>query len=86
MPPQALFLMNHPFVAECAKNLLRRPDVAGLADPQRKLDRVYAILYARSPTERERSLAADVLASDPDNGWPRFCHALFMTNEFLFVD
>ena len=51
-----------------------------------KLDRVYAILYGRPPTDRERALAAEVLAADPANGWPRFAHALLMTNEFLFVD
>jgi hypothetical protein len=86
VPPQALFLMNHPFVAECARNLLRRPDLVSLTEPARKLDRVYAVLYGRPPTDRERVLAADVLAADPANGWPRFAHALLMTNEFLFVD
>jgi hypothetical protein len=86
VPPQALFLMNHPFVAECAKALVRRPDVAGIADPVQKLDRVYAILYGRSPTDRDRSLAVEVLTEDPAGVWPRFAHALLMTNEFLFVD
>jgi hypothetical protein len=86
VPPQALFLMNHPFVAACANNLVHRPDVSALTDPARKLDRVYAILFARPPTGRERALAADVLAADPANGWSRFAHALLMTNEFLFVD
>jgi len=86
VPPQALFLMNHPFVAECAKNLLLRPDVAAIVDPRKKLDRLYAILYSRPPTDRERALAMEVVTSDPAHGWPRFAHALLMTNEFLFVD
>jgi Protein of unknown function (DUF1553)/Protein of unknown function (DUF1549)/Planctomycete cytochrome C len=86
VPPQALFMMNHPFVMECAKNLVGRADVASLADQNRKLDRVYAILYGRLPTERERALAAEVLAIDPAKTWPRFAQALLMTNEFLFVD
>src|SRR3954469_18150557 len=86
VPPQALFLMNHPFVAECAKNLVGRPDVAAITKPGRKLERVYAILFARPPTDRERMLGAEVLAADPANGWPRLAHALLMTNEFLFVD
>jgi Protein of unknown function (DUF1553)/Protein of unknown function (DUF1549)/Planctomycete cytochrome C len=86
VPPQALFLMNHPFVAECAKNLVQRPDVAVLADPNKKLDRLHAILYSRLPRDHERVLAADIVASDPANGWPRYAHALLMTNEFLFVD
>ena len=85
VPPQALFLMNHPFVAECAKNLVRRADVAALSDPSKKLDRVYAIVYSRVPTERERALATEVLGVDSAN-WPRFVHALLMTNEFMFMD
>jgi hypothetical protein len=86
VPPQALFLMNHPFVAACAKNLVERPDVAAIADQNKKLDRVYAILYGRTPTDRERALATEVLGSDPAKAWPRFAHALLMTNEFMFLD
>jgi Protein of unknown function (DUF1553)/Protein of unknown function (DUF1549)/Planctomycete cytochrome C len=86
VPPQALFLMNHPFVSECAKNVVNRRDVATLTDAKGKLDRVYSILFGRPPTERERALALDVFAADPANGWTRFAHALLMTNEFLFVD
>jgi mono/diheme cytochrome c family protein len=86
VPPQALFLMNHPFVTECARNLVQRPDVASLAEPKRKLDRIFALLFSRSPTDRERALATEVIGTDPANGWPRFAQALLMTNEFLFVD
>jgi hypothetical protein len=86
VPPQALFLMNHPFVAERAKNLVERPDVAAIADQNKKLDRVFAILYSRPPTDRERALANDVLGNEPANSWPRFAHALLMANEFIFVD
>jgi hypothetical protein len=86
VPPQALFLMNHPFVAECAKNLVGRPDVASITEPGQKVDRVYAILFARPPADRERALASELLAADPGGGWPRLAHALLMTNEFLFVD
>lgn len=86
VPPQALFLMNHPFVMECAKNLVSRADVASISDPNKKLERVFAILFSRPPTDRERALAAEVLAADPAKTWPRFAHALLMTNEFMFVD
>jgi hypothetical protein len=86
VPPQALFLMNHPFVAGCANYVVLRPDVAIVTDPLQKLDRVYAILYGRTPTEKERALAIEVLGTDPATAWPRLAHALLMTNEFLFVD
>lgn len=86
VPPQALFLMNHPFVMECAKNLVQRPDVASLTDSNARLGRIYAILFGRPPTDRERLLATEVIGADPANAWPRFVQALLMTNEFLFVD
>jgi hypothetical protein len=86
VPPQALFLMNHPFVAECAKNLVERPDVAAIMDQDKKLDRVFAILYGRRPTERERVLANEIHANERAKAWLRFAHALLMTNEFMFVD
>jgi hypothetical protein len=86
VPPQALFLMNHPFVAACAKNVTRRPDVSSLTEPASKLDRVFAILFGRPPTARERALALEVVSTDPVSAWPRFVHALLMSNEFLFID
>jgi hypothetical protein len=60
--------------------------VSSLTEPASKLDRVYAILFGRPPTNRERALALDMPAADPANGWPRLAHALLMTNEFLFLD
>jgi hypothetical protein len=86
VPPQALFLMNHPFVMECAKDVTRRADVTATTEPARKLDRVYAILFGRPPTDRERALALEVLAADPAGAWSRFTHALLMSNEFVFID
>ncbi|HEX3150540.1 MAG TPA: PSD1 and planctomycete cytochrome C domain-containing protein [Gemmataceae bacterium] len=84
VPPQALFMMNHPFVAECAKNIVGRPDVTSRVNPNEKLDRIYAILVGRPPTERERALAIELTGSA--SAWPRFAHALLMTNEFLIID
>jgi hypothetical protein len=66
--------------------VVRRPDVSSRVDSNRRLDRVYAILFGRPPFDREREIASEVLAADPAGGWPRLAHALLMTNEFLFVD
>ena len=85
VPPQALFMMNHPFVAECAKNLLSRPDVAKAADSRQKLDRLYAIVYGREPSDRERKLVAEIAGADGKLP-ASFVQALLMSNEFLFVD
>src|SRR5204863_3488053 len=52
--PQALFLMNHSFVMDCARALMRRPDVAGLKETPAKVDRLHRLLYARGATAEEQ--------------------------------
>ena len=58
--PQALFLMNHPFVVEqsrhAARRLLAEP---GLDEPGR-IDRAYRLALGRPPTEAERRIGLDV--------------------------
>ena len=39
--PQALFLMNHPFMIELSRSILARPDVAVHGDTMRKVDRLF---------------------------------------------
>ena len=36
--PQALFMMNHPFMIEVSRSILARPDIAGLSDSRSKVD------------------------------------------------
>jgi hypothetical protein len=85
VPPQALFLMNHPFTLAAAKGLAGRVDVAGVAEPSVRVERLYGILYGRRPGAEERALAV-IFAADPEGGWDRFAQALLMSNEFAFVD
>ena len=54
--PQALFLMNHPFVIECASRVLALPEVADASD-ERRIDHLYALLFQRAPDDEERALA-----------------------------
>ena len=85
--PQALFLMNHPFVLESARALEHRPEVASETDLARRVDRLYRLLYGRGPTAEEVELAGNYLA-EGRAAVPRerYVHALMMANEFLFVD
>ena len=55
--PQALFLMNHPFVVECARRLTERPDVAVEKSLSRRVDRLFSLLFHRAPTSEEIDLA-----------------------------
>ncbi|MEX1231168.1 MAG: PSD1 and planctomycete cytochrome C domain-containing protein [Planctomycetaceae bacterium] len=85
--PQALFQMNHPFATETANRLLQRQDVATLTSTTEKIDRIYAVIFQRTPMEEERQLAEEYLGESADSDrWLRFVHALLMTNEFVFVD
>jgi hypothetical protein len=53
--PQALFLMNHPFLVECASRLLALPEVADAETQDARIDRLYALLFQRAPDADERA-------------------------------
>jgi hypothetical protein len=69
--PQALLLLNHPFVIEqsraSARRLLADPD---LDDPAR-LTRIYRLALGRPPTEQERTIGLAFLASGAERPAPR---------------
>jgi Protein of unknown function (DUF1553)/Protein of unknown function (DUF1549) len=84
--PQALFLMNHPFSIECARRLVRRPDVVAEKEIAAKVTRLYRVLYGRAPKAEELRLAEEYLGAGGDVAWDRYAQALLMANEFVFVD
>jgi hypothetical protein len=87
VPQQALFLMNNPFVLECARGVLRRPEVAAATDAPGRVARLYRLLYGRAPSGGETDLALDFLGpSPPAVAWGRYAQALLLANEFVFVD
>ncbi|MEQ1852401.1 MAG: DUF1553 domain-containing protein, partial [Chthoniobacteraceae bacterium] len=55
VPQQALFGMNHPFVATRGKALVKRTDDA--KDDAERVRRLYALLYQRAPTTAEMRTA-----------------------------
>lgn len=86
VPPQALFLMNNPFVLECARRLAERPDLVELSIDA-KVSRIHQLLFGRNPTATEVEVANRFLGPAPSaDTWARFVHAMMMTNEFIFVD
>ena len=93
VPQQALYLMNSPFVVEQAQRLVKRPEFT-TAEPQERIQRLYALLFARSATAEEVSLARQFLdAKEPPDSvagkltpWERLAQALLMTNEFVYID
>src|SRR5438445_12600390 len=45
--PQALFLMNNPFLLECARGLVRRPELAAEKEFLAKIGRLHLLCYGR---------------------------------------
>jgi mono/diheme cytochrome c family protein len=86
--PQALFLMNNPFVLACARHLANRPEMQAEKDAARRVSKLYHLTLSREPTPVEQEWARNFLgATDPSPAaWERFAHALLMSNEFMVVD
>jgi hypothetical protein len=66
VPQQSLFALNHPFVAERARSLVRRlwPSES-VADDGAALERIWQAVFQRPPTSAEREGAIAFLASAP---------------------
>ena len=86
--PQALFLMNHPFVIDAARDILTRPEIAAEQDVDTKVEQLYRLIYGRSPTNGDFALAREFVAglTSESSRWQSFAQALLMANEFVFVD
>jgi hypothetical protein len=93
--PQALYLMNHPFVMEqarlaAAKNLLA-PDLPEAA----RVDRAYRTALGRLPTDNERKLAMKFLAAPAGEGdgkarqleaWAELHQVIFSCVDFRYLN
>jgi hypothetical protein len=53
VPQQALFFLNSPFVAEQARYLAARPEVAAAATPTAKIQQLYRFVFGRTPAPDE---------------------------------
>src|SRR5207302_957977 len=86
--PQALFLMNNPFVLEQARRVLKRSEVAAETDGTRKIARLHCLVYGRLPAAQEQCLGVEFMAGSNKStlAWERYVQALLLTNEFVFVD
>lgn len=87
VPPQALFLLNHPMVEELARRLVSRTEIANAADNAGRVTRIYEACLGRAPSTSELTLAVEYLGESKDaKAVARLAQALFLSNEFVFVD
>jgi mono/diheme cytochrome c family protein len=98
-PPQALFLMNSPFVHQQAKKLAERV-LADRPDDAGRTERVYQLALGRSATAEEQSEAKDYLARVREKlrtagvpaeqhaarAWQSLVRGMFLTSEFIYVE
>ncbi|HUE71158.1 MAG TPA: DUF1549 and DUF1553 domain-containing protein, partial [Pirellulaceae bacterium] len=93
-PQQALFAINSPFVAQQARDLASRPDVAACASDRDRIATLYKIILLREPSAEESSalesfLAAAAAEPAADGKLPslaQLAQVLLLTNEAMFVD
>ncbi len=86
--PQALFLMNHPFVREQARRAAERLLATGAADDGTRIERAYRLALGRSPSDAERRLIEKFVAGakDRQDAWAQVFQTLFASMDFRYVN
>jgi hypothetical protein len=93
-PLQALYLMNDPFVHTQAKKFAARIKSEKESDTER-IRQSYLLLYGRPPNSAEMNAATEYLSEvakkiggdrAADAAWESLSRALFLSNEFVYVD
>jgi len=85
--PQALFLLNHPFVSEQARHAAARLLAERSPSDDARLTRAYRLILGREPTAGERRVALGFLRGrDPQEAWAMLFHSLFASGDFRYLD
>ena len=85
--PQALFLLNDPFVRRQATAFAERCLAEAKPDPESQVRYAYEVALSREPSETELSAAVSFLGGAADKAsMTDLCHVLFGVNEFVYVD
>jgi len=93
--PQALYLMNHPFVIEQARLAAERTPAGAVGDNPARLEQAYRVTLGRGPTAKERALALQFLSvvigpdagqSEQIEGWAQLHQSLLACVDFRYLD
>jgi cytochrome c553 len=89
--PQALFLLNGPFVLAQAKDFADRLDreapIATIDASTSRIRLAYELLYGRPPRSDEIAIAMQLVGPSAGNeGWADLAHVLLCSNEFVYLD
>ncbi len=85
--PQALFLLNNPFVVDVSKRAADRVLEEELPDESSRVRYAYAYTLSRYPTESELNRALEFLGGEGDRetNWSAFVQALYSSAEFRYL-
>ena len=64
VPPQALYLLNSPFVTEQAKALVNRAEIAAAKSTDERVKKLYRAALGRNPTADELGLGREFVGAD----------------------
>jgi hypothetical protein len=85
--PQALYMMNSPFVLEQSRHAAARLLAEKHADNGERIARAYRLALGREPIVGERDVAHRFLkGKNEQDGWTAIFHALFASAEFRYVN
>ncbi|MBI5774522.1 MAG: DUF1553 domain-containing protein [Verrucomicrobia bacterium] len=93
--PQALFMLNHPFVIEQSGKAAERALGLPGKDDAARVDRAYRLTLGRWPTDAERQVALNFVQSPASEGaadagrqkmWAQFYQMLFASVDFRFLN
>ncbi|MBL96169.1 MAG: hypothetical protein CMF70_12800 [Magnetovibrio sp.] len=86
--PQALFLLNNAFVLQQSTAFASRLAAEVPTDGPARIQRAYALLFARPASLQELAVAVDFIAAAPnrEQGWREYAQVLLASNEFFHVE
>jgi hypothetical protein len=85
--PQALFMLNNPFVVDVSARAADRILARDVTDDLARVRYAYADALSRYPTEAETTRALAFLGAGRDlrSNWAAFTQALYSSAEFRYI-
>jgi len=85
--PQALYLMNHPFVMARAGAMTKKLMTDADGNFEGRINWLYEHLYSRNPRPEEIQIAFRILGPSPDaRAYESLAVVLLCANEFMYLD
>lgn len=93
--PQALFMLNHPFVSEQAGKAASRTLADAKLNDAARVDAAYRLVLGRWPTDAERQLVLNFVQTPASEGaadggrqklWAQFYQSLFASVDFRYLN